>query len=59
MTLHAPAMSMFVISLVLAVLAIVSIFVSIPYFTPYGFWIAILAYILLAVGNSAPPNGRP
>lgn len=53
MTLHAPSLSMFVVSLVLAVLAIIGVFTSIPYATVYGFWVAILAYIVLAVGNLA------
>ena len=53
MNLHAPAMWMFVLSLVIAVLAVVSIFTPIPYVTAYGFWVAILAYAVLAVGNLA------
>ena len=38
--LHAPAMLIFLISLVLAVLALVGYFVVIPYITMSGFWIA-------------------
>jgi hypothetical protein len=49
--LHAPTMLIFLISLVLAVLALVGYFVVIPYITMYGFWIAIIAYVVLAYGN--------
>ncbi len=51
MTLHAPAMWVFVLSLVLIVLAVVCIFVEIPYLSMYAFWVAILAYVVLALGN--------
>lgn len=50
MNLHAPSMLVFVISLILAVLAVVGIFVLIPYVTIYAFWIAIGAYVVLALG---------
>lgn len=43
-------MLVFVISLILAVLAVVGIFVLIPYVTMYAFWIAIVAYVVLALG---------
>jgi hypothetical protein len=49
--LHAPTMLIFLISLVLAVLALIGYFVVIPYITMYGFWIAIIAYVVLAYGN--------
>jgi hypothetical protein len=51
MELHAPSMWMFVFSIVIAVLAIISAFAAIPYVAEHGFWIAILAYVVLAVGN--------
>jgi hypothetical protein len=51
MKLHAPAMWVFVLSLVIAVLAVVSVLTPIPYITAYEFWVAILAYVILAVGN--------
>ena len=50
---HAPSMWIFVLSLVIAVIAVVGVFTPIPYITEYGFWIAILAYIVLAFGNVA------
>jgi hypothetical protein len=51
MKLHAPAMWVFVLSLVIAVLAVVSVLTPIPYITAYAFWVAIIAYVILAVGN--------
>ena len=51
MTLHAPAMWVFILSLVLAVLAVVGIFVEIPFVSMYAFWIAVLSYVVLALGN--------
>jgi hypothetical protein len=51
MKLHAPAMWVFVLSLVIAVLAIVSVFVSIPYVSDYRRWVGVVAYAVLAVGN--------
>jgi hypothetical protein len=49
MTLHAPAIWVFILSLVLFVLAVVGVFVEIPYISMYAFWIAILAYVVLAL----------
>jgi hypothetical protein len=51
MTLHAPAMWVFILSLILVVLAIVGIFVEIPNLSMYAFWGAVLAYVVLALGN--------
>ena len=51
MALHAPAMWVFILSLVIVVLAVVGIFVEMPYVSMYAFWIAILAYVVLALGN--------
>jgi len=41
----------FVISIVLAVLAILSTFIALPVIGEYRFWVAIAAYVILAVGN--------
>jgi hypothetical protein len=49
--LHAPSMPVFVVSLVLAVLALLGYFVTLPYITLYGFLLAIIAYVVLALGN--------
>ena len=51
MNLHAPDMWVFVISVVLAALAVAGVFTPIPYVTMYAFWIAIAAYVVLALGN--------
>ena len=55
MTLHAPAMWVFILSLVLIVLAVVGIFVEIPFVSMYAFWVAVLAYLVLALGNFLTP----
>ena len=51
MELQAPAMWVFILSLILVVLAVVGIFVEIPYLSMYAFWVAVLAYVALALGN--------
>jgi hypothetical protein len=50
MNLSAPTMPVFAVSVILAVLALIGHFVAIPYVTLYGFWIAIVAYVVLLVG---------
>jgi hypothetical protein len=54
MELHAPAMWMFILSLVLVVLGVLSVFVEIPFVSMYAFWVAVLAYVVLALGNFLP-----
>jgi hypothetical protein len=51
MNLSPPTTAVFVISLILAVLAVIGKFVAIPFITDNGFWVAIIAYVVLAVGN--------
>jgi hypothetical protein len=55
MKLHAPAMWIFAVSLiivaVITVVAAIDLFTPIPYIALYGFWVAILAYVVLALGN--------
>ena len=48
MRLNAPTQMVFLISLALAVLALVGHFVFIPYVSAYQFWVAIAGYALLA-----------
>ena len=48
MRLNAPTQLVFLISLALAVLALISHFVLIPFVTPYQFWVAIAGYVVLA-----------
>jgi hypothetical protein len=51
MNLSPPTTAVFIISLILAVLAVISAFVVIPVISAHAFWVAIIAYIVLAVGN--------
>ena len=51
MTLHAPAMWVFILSLVPVVLAVVGVFVQIPYVSMCAFWVAVLTYVVVALGN--------
>jgi hypothetical protein len=53
MELHAPSMWMVILSLAIAALAVVSVFAPIPYISTYAFWAAILAYVVLLLGNLA------
>jgi len=52
-TLHTPSMWWFIASLMIVIIAIFSALTPIPYITAYGVWVAIFAYIVLAVGNLA------
>lgn len=51
MNLSPPTTAVFVISLILAALAIIGKFVPIPFISEHGFWVAVIAYVVLAVGN--------
>jgi hypothetical protein len=51
MNLSPPTTVVFVISIILAALAIIGQFVPIPFITDHGFWVAIVAYVILAIGN--------
>ncbi len=48
--LNAPTQIVFLISLILALLALIGVFVFIPFVSVYAFWIAIVAYVVLAAG---------
>ncbi|HLL27959.1 MAG TPA: hypothetical protein VKT73_09990 [Xanthobacteraceae bacterium] len=49
MRLNAPTQMVFLISLALAVLALIGYFASgIPYLHAYDFWLAIAGYVVLA-----------
>ena len=50
-TPSAPSQAIFLVSLALAIIAVLGALVIIPVVTKYAFWIAILAYIVLALGN--------
>jgi hypothetical protein len=48
-TLSAPSQAFFLISLALAIIAILAFLAVIP-LVKYAFWIAILGYVVLALG---------
>jgi O-antigen/teichoic acid export membrane protein len=50
MTLHHQEWFL-LISLIPAVLAVIAHFVAIPFLGEHGFWMAIIAYVVLAVGT--------
>ena len=50
MRLSAPTQVVFIISLILAVVALIGHFANIPIVTQYQFWIAIAGYVVLAAG---------
>jgi hypothetical protein len=51
MNLSPPSTVVFVITLILAALAIISQFAAIPFVTANAFWVLAAGYVLLAVGN--------
>jgi hypothetical protein len=51
--LHAPTKGWFTASLIIALIAVIGALSPVPYVTSYGTWVAILAYVVLAVGNLA------
>jgi hypothetical protein len=51
MNLTPPTTVVFIVSLILAALAVIGKFAAIPFITENGFWVAIVAYVVLAVGN--------
>ena len=53
MKLHAPTKGWFTASLIIALVAVMGALAPIPYVTSYAVWVAILAYVVLAVGNLA------
>jgi hypothetical protein len=53
MNLSAPTMPVFLVSLILTILAILGVFVQIPVVSTNAFWVAVIAYLVLMVGNVA------
>lgn len=51
MSLSPPTTVVFVISIILAALAIIGQYVAIPFISEHGFWVAVIAYVILAAGN--------
>jgi len=50
--IHAPTAHVLLISVAIALLAIVCYFFFIPYLTPNAHWIALIAYVALALGTT-------
>ncbi len=50
MNLSAPKVVIFLISLIIVALAVVSRYTPIPQITPNAFWVAIIGYLLLVLG---------
>ncbi len=44
---------MFIVSLIIAAIAVIGVFTPFPHIAAYGTWVAIFAYIVLAAGNVA------
>jgi hypothetical protein len=53
MSLHAPSKGWFIASLIIAVIALIGALSPIPYISMYGIWVALLAYVVLVIGNLA------
>ena len=53
MGLHAPSKGWFIASLVIALIAVIGALSPIPYIAAYGIWVALLAYVVLVIGNLA------
>lgn len=53
MQLHAPVRWAFVLSLVIAAVAIVTSFASMEIVSQQGFWVALLAYAVLVMASVA------
>ena len=51
MSLSAPTTIVFIVSAILAALAVIGTFMPIPCITENAFWVAVVAYVILACGN--------
>jgi len=51
MRLNASAFVVFLISVILAVLALISLFVPIPFVSAYAFWVLLIGYLVRVAGN--------
>ena len=49
--LHAPPMPAVVVSLLLALISLIGALIAIPFVTPIAFWLALIAYVILAFGT--------
>lgn len=46
--LNAPTQVVFLISVILAILAVIAIFVTVPIISGYSFWVMTAAFVILA-----------
>lgn len=53
MRLHTPSLWWFIVSLIIAVVAVFSALTPVPYLSVEAVWVAILGYVVLAVANLA------
>ena len=53
--MHTPSAWTFWLSLALVILAIVGVFVKIPYITQYALWVAVIGYAILVIGCRIKP----
>lgn len=51
MRLNAPKQVTFIIAAVLAVVAVLSVFVVIPFVSAHAFWVLLAGFVVLALGN--------
>ncbi len=51
MRTNAPKFVTWIISVILGGLGIISHFVAIPIITPYGFWLLVIGFVLLALSS--------
>ncbi len=52
MKLTPPAQNVFWISVVVAVVGLIAKFGFIAFLTPFAFWLVLVAFVLLALGNA-------
>ena len=52
MKLTPPTRNVFYASVVLAVLGLIAKFGILGFLAPYAFWLVVVAYVLLALGNT-------
>ena len=51
MSLSPPTTIVFIVSVILAALAVIGTFTPIPFISANAFWVAVVGYVILACGN--------
>jgi len=51
MKLSAPKQIVWIISLVLGILGVLSLYVAIPVITPHAFWVMVVAWVILILAT--------